>query len=51
MPFGVTAEGFVTKTLEQILVDIQDDEKTLISPTLNISSASVVGQYKWRNHD
>ncbi len=41
---GLTDAGFTRKTLEEILAEIEDSERTNISPTINTSSASVIGQ-------
>lgn len=41
---GLTSTGFEAATLEEIKASIEEDERALISPTLNTSSASVVGQ-------
>jgi uncharacterized phage protein gp47/JayE len=42
--YGVTASGFVAKTLEEIKADIETAEKDAISASLDVSSASVIGQ-------
>jgi uncharacterized phage protein gp47/JayE len=41
---GVTTEGFEAATLEEIKSDIESDQRTLISPTINTTSASINGQ-------
>jgi uncharacterized phage protein gp47/JayE len=45
MSYGVTLTGFVKKTLSIILGEIQDDERDLISPTLNMLATAVTGQF------
>lgn len=42
--FGVTAEGFVTKSLQQILQEVQDDELAAFGPETNVQADSVLGQ-------
>jgi uncharacterized phage protein gp47/JayE len=44
MAYGVTAEGFVSKPLQVILAEIQEAERTQISPSVDVSSASLFGQ-------
>lgn len=41
---GVTAEGFDRKTLEQIKDDLEDGLRTELSPTIDTSSESPLGQ-------
>jgi len=41
---GITATGFEAATLEEIKADIESDQRALISPTINTTSASVNGQ-------
>lgn len=41
----VTSTGFVADTLEQILADIEADERATLGPEVNTSSAAVLGQY------
>src|SRR5688572_16080023 len=41
---GLTSTGFERKTIEDIKAEIEDEERLNISPTINTSSASVIGQ-------
>lgn len=41
---GITANGFEAKRQDEIRVDLEDAFKAEISPTINVSSASVAGQ-------
>lgn len=41
---GVTNDGFEAETLESILARIEADQRSLISPLINTSSASINGQ-------
>jgi uncharacterized phage protein gp47/JayE len=41
---GLTPQGFEAKPLDQIKSEIEADERGLISPTINTSTDSVVGQ-------
>lgn len=41
---GVTAEGFTKKTVEEIKQEIQDDQLSNVSPTLNQASNQPLGQ-------
>jgi len=45
MTFGVTPEGFSKKTLDDILAEIEADERAILSPTLNVLASSVFGQF------
>lgn len=42
--FGVTDEGFVKKTLDDIKTEVEDDLKSSISPQLNVLATGLVGQ-------
>lgn len=42
--FGVTSAGFVRKTLEEILEDIEADERTAFGTDINTQADSVFGQ-------
>jgi uncharacterized phage protein gp47/JayE len=44
MAFGINAEGFTRKNLRDILLEIETDQKLEISPTIDVSSESVLGQ-------
>jgi uncharacterized phage protein gp47/JayE len=44
MTWGVTDTGFVKKVLDDILTEIESDEKALISPSLNVLPTAVLGQ-------
>lgn len=44
MSYGLTEDGFIRKSLDQILADIEADERDLISETLNLLATSVLGQ-------
>lgn len=41
---GLTADGFVKKTLEEITEEVDAELRAEISPSLNVSSTSVIGQ-------
>jgi uncharacterized phage protein gp47/JayE len=43
-PFGVVPTGFNSKTLEEILTEIQDSQLANISPTLDLATESPLGQ-------
>ena len=43
--FGVLPTGFLQKTLEEILEDIQEAERSTISNSINTLATSVVGQF------
>lgn len=44
-PFGVTATGFSKKTLEEVLADLKAALHSQISPTLNLTSTSILGVF------
>lgn len=44
MTFGLTPTGFVAKTTEDILGEIETDERAAIAADLDVSAESVVGQ-------
>lgn len=44
MTFGLTSAGFVKRTLEDILAQYQADEIAEVSPSLDVSSSSPMGQ-------
>jgi hypothetical protein len=44
MAFGVTPEGFVRKTTQQILQEINDEQHATIDPNLDLSSDQPMGQ-------
>lgn len=44
MASGVTAEGFQRDTVQQVLTRIQGKQRATISPRLDLSTASVLGQ-------
>ena len=41
---GLTPEGFVSKTLTEILGEIEDSEHTIIDPALDVSAERPIGQ-------
>ena len=41
---GITVDGFEQKTLEEILTEIQTDQRENIDPAIDTSSSSPVGQ-------
>lgn len=43
-PFGVVPTGFNSKTLEEIMTEIQDSQLANISPTLDLATESPLGQ-------
>lgn len=43
-PFGVTAEGFSRPSVQELLALIEADQRAGISPTLDLSTESVLGQ-------
>jgi uncharacterized phage protein gp47/JayE len=43
-PFGVTPTGFSAKTLEELLAEIEAEQRANISASLNVSASSPVGQ-------
>ncbi len=43
-PFGVTPTGFSAKTLEETLAEIETEERSEISSTLDTSASSPIGQ-------
>lgn len=44
MPFGLTDDGFVIKTLADIKTEIENELKNALGPELNTSATSVMGQ-------
>ncbi len=44
MTFGVTTEGFVKRTLEDLLAQVEEEEQSEISSSLDVSSSSPMGQ-------
>jgi hypothetical protein len=44
MEYGLTPNGFVTKTYEQILSEIEQEEKAVIDPELDVRPETVLGQ-------
>ena len=42
--FGVTDQGFVKKTLDDIKTEIEDDMKSEVNPQLNVLATGIVGQ-------
>ena len=44
MAFGVTAEGFARKTLEDIIEELQADQRATMYDDLDVSDESIVGQ-------
>lgn len=44
MAFGLTAFGFNRKTTEEILTELETSELALISPALNVSAETPIGQ-------
>lgn len=44
MAYGVTPTGFNRPSVEQLLADIEADEKSLVSEGLDVSAESVLGQ-------
>lgn len=44
MTFGVTPDGFKRKVLTDILKEIEDQQRTKISPSLNLLPSSLLGQ-------
>jgi len=44
MAHGVTSDGFLAKSLEDILDELKAAQRAAISPTVNTASASVLGQ-------
>lgn len=44
MAYGLTDAGFVDKPLEVIKAELESDQRAAISPTVNTSSASALGQ-------
>lgn len=41
---GVTADGFVTPTIEEIKQDIEDEQLAVVDPALNLSPSQPIGQ-------
>lgn len=44
MAFGISAEGFTRKTLRDILDEIETDQRLEISPSIDVSADSALGQ-------
>lgn len=42
--FGVTSEGFSSKTIEDVLQELTDDHRTSFGPAINTTPESVLGQ-------